>query len=240
MRKEKIIITYRLFFSLLCLTGIYLNIIDKSMPFMGNGTCLNFYTLQSNIWVLILEIGLIIFTIMKNRGYIKKEIIYENMMVLKYMVTVAISLTFLVYWSMLAPYLDTNYLTMLSNILVHGIIPILMMIDFFLFDKEIYLRKRAIFLTLIPPLYYLIFSLIRAEISPTRLTAGSRYPYWFIDVDLFGWFGNNNGMGILYWVILMVFLVLGIGAYFYKLRWENGKKGRFLFPKLLVKFVNLM
>lgn len=146
------------------------------------------------------------------------------MMVLKYIVTVAISLTFLVYWSMLAPYLDTNYLTMLSNILVHAVTPILMMIDFFLFDRNFKLRKRAVLLTLIPPLYYLIFSLIRAEISSTTLTAGSRYPYWFIDVDLFGWFGNGNGMGILYWIFLMIFLVLGLGAFFYKVRLQLVKK----------------
>lgn len=68
MKKEKIIFAYRLFFLFLCLTGIYLNIIDKSIPFMGNGTCLNFYTLQSNVWVFILELGLLIFMILKRQG----------------------------------------------------------------------------------------------------------------------------------------------------------------------------
>ena len=221
MPNERIIITYRLFFSLLCSTGIYLNIIDKTMPFMGNGTSLNFYTLQSNIWVFLLEVSLIIFMTISHTNLKRDNKIYENLIVLKYMVTVAISLTFLVYWSMLAPYLDGSYLRLISNILVHGITPVLMMIDFFLFDKDIYLKKKVISLTLIPPLYYLIFSLIRAEISTTTLTAGSRYPYWFIDVDLFGWFGNGNGMGVFYWVGLMIFLVLGLGAFFYKLKYSK-------------------
>lgn len=236
VQSKKFVITYRLFFVLLCAYGIYLNIIDKSMEsFMGNGTCLNFYTLQSNIWVFVLEIFLLVHLIIEvvrikrcradvcdvnDEKIAKQELTKENLIILKYIVTVAICLTFLVYWCMLAPYLGLKYLLTPSNVIVHGITPLLMLIDYFTFDRKIKLKKKAILLTLIPPIYYFAFALVRAEISTTRLTGGSRYPYWFIDVDMFGWFGNGNGLGIMYWVLLIIIFVLGIGKVLYRVRDE--------------------
>lgn len=189
----KISIVYRLFFILIGFSGIYLGLSEENEDaFMGHGTAINFYTLQSNIWVLVLEVYLLFHTILKHRKGHETEQERElenqsawNLGVFKYVFTVSITLTFLVYWFMLAPYIGAQDLLKPSNILLHGISPVMMLLDFLFFDSEYVFSKRAEVLTLIPAIYYLIFILLRAEISPISLAFGSRYPYWFMDVDAF-------------------------------------------------------
>lgn len=199
----------RIFFIIVCAVGIYTNIVKtNSDAFMGNGTALNFYTLQSNILVLITEVILLFYSFSDVN---KTSKFYRPIAILKYITTTAITLTFLVFWGMLAPYMELESLLEPSCILVHVITPIFMIIDFLIENDKEMLKMRDVGYTLIPPVYYLVYCLVRAEISDTTLTGGSRYPYWFIDVDMYGWFGNENGIGVIYWVILMVFIVLGIG-----------------------------
>ena len=60
-----------------------------------------------------------------------------------------------------------------------------MLFDYLLLDDAPPFPKKGVILSLIPGIYYLIFILIRAEISDVKLTYGSRYPYWFVDIDAF-------------------------------------------------------
>ena len=182
---------------------------------MGNGTALNFYTLQSNLWVFILELVLLVLTIIEDVKQV--SIIKEKMVVLKFVMTVAILVTFIVYWSMLAPYVAQKNVLALSNVILHAISPILMLVDFLVFDREYTFKKNNVYLTIIPLLYYLIFAMVRAEISDTVFTQGSRYPYWFIDIDTFGWLGNINGPGVIYWAILVLIGVEALGFGLYKI-----------------------
>ena len=199
----------RIFFIIVCAVGIYANIVRTNADaFMGNGTALNFYTLQSNILVLITEVILLFYSFFDAD---KTSKFSRPIAILKYVTTTAITLTFLVFWGMLAPYMEIASLIEPSCLLVHAITPIFMIIDFLVGNDEELLKKRDVGYTLIPPIYYLIYCLVRAEISDTTLTGGSRYPYWFIDVDVYGWFGNENGIGVIYWVIFMMFIVWSIG-----------------------------
>lgn len=224
MNSKKVIIAYRIIFVFLCGLGLILSLTNKATDeFMGNGTALNFYTLQSNLWVLILEMILLVETVIED---VKKiSIIRSKMVVLKFVMTVAISLTFIVYWCMLAPYVGQKNILALSNILLHAVSPILMFIDFIMFDREYSFEKKNIWLAIIPPIYYLIFIIVRAEVSDTVFTQGTRYPYWFVDLDTFGWLGNINGPGVIYWVILMIIGVEGLGAILYKLYMLKNMKG---------------
>ena len=102
MNLKRVIILYRIIFVFLCGLGLILSLTSKSKDeFMGNGTALNFYTLQSNLWVFILELVLLVLTIIEDVKQV--SIIKEKMVVLKFVMTVAILVTFIVYWSMLAP-----------------------------------------------------------------------------------------------------------------------------------------
>lgn len=216
MNLKKVVILYRVIFIFLCGLGLILSLTSKSTDeFMGNGTALNFYTLQSNLWIFILELVLLVLTIIEDVKQI--SIIKEKMVVLKFVMTVAILVTFIVYWSMLAPYVAQKNVLALSNVILHAISPILMLVDFLVFDREYTFKKNNVYLTIIPPLYYLIFAMVRAEISDTVFTQGSRYPYWFIDIDTFGWLGNINGPGVIYWAILVLIGVEALGFGLYKI-----------------------
>lgn len=216
MNLKRVIILYRIIFVFLCGLGLILSLTSKSTDeFMGNGTALNFYTLQSNLWVFILELVLLVLTIIEDVKQV--SIIKEKMVVLKFVMTVAILVTFIVYWSMLAPYVAQKNVLALSNVILHAISPILMLVDFLVFDREYTFKKNNVYLTIIPPLYYLIFAMVRAEISDTVFTQGSRYPYWFIDIDTFGWLGNINGPGVIYWAILVLIGVEALGFGLYKI-----------------------
>lgn len=216
MNLKKVVILYRVIFIFLCGLGLILSLTSKSTDeFMGNGTALNFYTLQSNLWVFILELVLLLLTIIEDVKQV--SIIKEKIVVLKFVMTVAILVTFIVYWSMLAPYVAQKNVLALSNVILHAISPILMLVDFLVFDREYTFKKNNVYLTIIPPLYYLIFAMVRAEISDTVFTQGSRYPYWFIDIDTFGWLGNINGPGVIYWAILVLIGVEALGFGLYKI-----------------------
>lgn len=223
MNLKRVIILYRIIFVFLCGLGLILSLTSKSKDeFMGNGTALNFYTLQSNLWVFILELVLLVLTIIEDVKQV--SIIKEKMVVLKFVMTVAILVTFIVYWSMLAPYVAQKNVLALSNVILHAISPILMLIDFLVFDREYTFKKNNVYLTIIPLLYYLIFAMVRAEISDTVFTQGSRYPYWFIDIDTFGWLGNINGPGVIYWAILVLIGVEALGFGLYKIYIISEKK----------------
>ena len=215
MEKAKITILYRVILVAVCLSGIILSALDKrSDTFMGEGTSINFYTLQSNIWALALESFLLFYAVFHDRrrndtsfnrkskfeAFLSQRKAYPskstltlvsamnmpwNISVFKLIFTTAIMLTFLIYWFLLAPFFPLSYVFQPANLLVHGFTPILVLLDYLLFDQSFLIPKRAIFLTLIPALYYFIFTLIRAEISEVMLTFGSRYPYWFMDLDAF-------------------------------------------------------
>lgn len=184
MKEWKVSIVYRLFFILICFSGVWLGLTDdEEDAFMGQGTAINFYTLQSNIWVLTLETYLLLHAMWHRTKKTSKS--PWNIGVFKYIFTVSIMLTFFVYWFMLAPYIAPKDILKPSNLLLHAFSPILMLLDFLFFDREYVVPQNAMLLSLIPAIYYLMFILIRAEVSPVALTLGSRYPYWFMDVDAF-------------------------------------------------------
>ena len=205
----------RIIFIVICYIGVYTNIIDTNEnAFMGGGTALNFYTIQSNILVLATQVILFIYTLF---DYKLKEKFLKFISLLKFVTTTAITLTLLVFWGMLAPYMEVERLKSFSCILVHLVIPLGMIFDF-LFGKNKYeFKKKDILFSLIPPVLYFIFCLIRAEISDIRLTGGSRFPYWFIDIDAYGWLGNENGIGVLYWIIIISIIILFIAGCLYLL-----------------------
>lgn len=130
---------------------------------MGKGTSIYFYTLQSNIWTFFMGIYLFVIA-----AWGKKR--NKNMITLKYVITVSITITFIVYWFMLAPYLSRKEICSGANLCVHLLTPLLMIGDYLLFDLEEKISVKAIPLVIILPLYYLIFALIRARVSDVLLT----------------------------------------------------------------------
>lgn len=126
---------------------------------------------------------------------------------LKGSLTIIISITLFIYWLVLAPRIsDYRYNPWtLENLLLHYITPIMVIGDWLLFDRKNVYKAYNPFLWLSGPLLYILFIQIRAHFYGTITNTGSRYPYFFIDIDKIGlkaFFIN---------AFLLMFLFLGMG-----------------------------
>ena len=192
-----------------CGIGVSGVLFPREGGFMSGGGIL-YYTIQSNLWVmLVTAIYLVLSLAGPSMGLRVLEIA-------RFAVLVGITITFLVFWIVLAPRMEKEYLLSLNNLLVHTLVPLLFIADFFLFDRIAAPSKAEVLWSVAMPLYYFVFSLVHAAVNPKlEFQDGSRYPYFFLDADKFGWFGFRNGPGVFWWSLIFFGLTLGLG-YFYR------------------------
>lgn len=127
--------------------------------------------------------------------------------ILKYIFTVSISLTGLVFCAFLAPNASNYNPWALNSILTHVVVPVASIIDFFVDDYKMKYSNKDILYSLLPPLYYLIFSLI-CFICNFKFSDGNNYPYFFLNFNSFIW---------TYWIIILALIVLLFGYIYIKL-----------------------
>lgn len=201
-------LVFRLIMLIGCSVGLY------SMLFMGgkfNYSMLVFYTNLSNLvcWVFFLVLTIKTISDIKSNGVRGTTVFLPK---IKGMVTMMITVTFLVFAVLLAPLMfqmggnaaESVGLYSLANILVHYFTPLMVIFDWLLFDEKNRYRWFEPFRWLIIPYLYFIFALIRAEIGG-ELFGGSRYPYFFIDVDKLGW----GGVALYVLGITVFFIIIG-------------------------------
>ena len=122
-------------------------------------------------------------------------------------VTIAIMLTFLVYHFMLAPIAKNVDFYNWKNYLLHYTSPILVILDWVLFDKRhVYKWLDPIRWTALP-LLYTVFALIKGYVFqiPIPDQSHSPYPYFFVDINQIGW----NGFAMYFVAILVGYMLLG-------------------------------
>jgi multisubunit Na+/H+ antiporter MnhE subunit len=132
---------------------------------------------------------------------------------LKGCITLYIVITGLVAWFLLPP---PNPATskfvfgVMTNILLHRVVPIMAVIDFILFDEHRRFQWHYIFSWLGYFPFYLAFVLIRAQLWPHSgpEAGGNPYPYAFVDLKNLGW--AQLGVNIVGMLIFFVFLGLAI------------------------------
>ena len=124
----------------------------------------------------------------------------------------AITTTLLIYWLVLAKVdfrmeAETNPL---SNLTVHLYTPMLMLLDWLLFDRKGSLRRRYPFQWALVPVAYYAFTLVASALG-ARYMGDARYPYFFIDPDVIGW-GHValNVVLVALGFIAMGYLLLGL------------------------------
>jgi hypothetical protein len=108
----------------------------------------------------------------------------------------------------------------IANTLLHYVTPILVILDWFLFDKKNTYRWSEPLLWLASPLAYLGFFMIRAEIVGNMPGRQTRYPYPFLDVDVLGW------SSVVLLIAIMSAAFIAIGYLFFlidKVHLKNGK-----------------
>jgi len=196
----------------------------QSTDFMGGGSVFFFFTVQSNIFIMLMALIFLVNEVAVL--IIKKSFINQVLLHIKYTATVAITITFLVFFTMLAPLMGVDYLLSFKNYSLHAIVPILAIVDFFLFDKDIQLTYKSSLLATIPPVCYVVFVYVGA-IFKIQYAKNLYYPYFFLNIDTNGFFFEKGTMGIIPWIIILLGFIIGLGCLyclFMKLRQKESNK----------------
>lgn len=180
----------------------------QSSAFMGGGSVFFFFTVQSNIFIIAISLIFLvneIVVLVTNEGFINQTLRH-----IKYVATVAITVTFLVFFTMLAPLMGVDYLLSFNNFSLHAIVPILAIIDFIIFDTDINLTYPNSLLATIAPISYVLFVYIGACF---KLQYGENlyYPYFFLDFETNG-FLFEKGFGIIPWITILLIGICGLGC----------------------------
>ena len=170
----------------------------------------SYYTVQSNLWVLIF------FTIILMFEFRKVPWNHPFTMMVKYMLSIGIFVTFLIYHFLLRPTLGegSSQFTVggLNDLLVHYVVPLMTMLDYFLFDQKGKMKWFQAPFNLIQPIDYVFYIWFYALLGG-RFVFGdsvSQVPYFFLDTNRFGF------DGVLIWSLLiaLLYVVLGFLLYF--------------------------
>lgn len=209
--KSKLSVILKIFITLSALGGVTLSLIEYKQDGYSNWyRRLLYFTAQSNIWIGTTCLFLSIATLYHfNEKWVK--LLY----ILKYIFTVSITITGLVFCTLLAPFAPKNYhLWVLSGYLTHIVTPILAIWDFFIDDYPLLIKRRHVVYSVIPPLGYfaitMIFSLFKVDFG-----RGEFYPYYFLNfrspAGLFGFSSQAPFfIGSFYWTVLFSILIIFI------------------------------
>lgn len=200
---------YRLILVILGLYGLYLNLFSLNANIWE---MLHYFTILSNILVIGFFILLLI-KHTKNKDYPK----------LKGAITMAITVTFLIFHFMLRPTMfdmtNSSYsLYSPANLLMHYIIPIMTIFDWLLFDtKGRYSKYDPLFWLIIPFTYFIIMTI--NGLCGYTFKAGGHYPYFFMDWD-------KLGIKVLLYVLIIIIAFTILGYIYYGIDQLLKKKKR--------------
>lgn len=142
-----------------------------SQPFIEGVKTFRYFTIQSNL-IVALYFGL---------SYTNKWNNSKKFDSLMGGVAIYITITFIVFMTMIDPYLTQVGLSLIGSIFLHYIVPALVIVFLIHYRYEYHFSSRDPFIWLIYPLSYLIFMLIYGKIT-------NDYIYPFFQVDEIGVF----------------------------------------------------
>lgn len=186
--------------------GVFITAFASKSSFMGGGRVFMFFTIQSNIAIAIVSlIGMALL--------LKGQQITHTWYVIKFVATVSITLTGLVFTFILAPTmrrLAWNF----QNTLTHAVVPLVSVIDYFVTGVFGDTEKKEVFYVTLPPLAYVIYAGI-GYAAGWEFAQGINYPYFFLNWGSpAGAFGFTNGfpfMGCVWWILVLLVLLLTVG-----------------------------
>ena len=201
--------------------------------FMAGGTAFLYFTVQSNLWIGA-TCG--IFAVLGIIQIFKYDFrIPHALHIIKYVFTVSITLTGIVFCCVLAPTMPGSFKSA-ANVLTHVIVPLAAVIDLFICRPPGIAYWHFAF-ALIPPIYYLIFAGIGYALN-WNFGGGNNYPYFFLNWDSpAGAFGFSSEMpyfmGCVWWIILLIIFISGIAlGYIALIRKLNKYEDEKTFEKL--------
>lgn len=204
MVKKIVRISLLLALAIIGILGIALTAI--STDFMGGTAVFLYFTVQSNIFIILMALITLVDEVVSI--FTKKSFMNQVLLYIKFSATVAITITFIVFFTMLAPLLGPDYLLSFNNFSLHAIVPIIAIVDFILFDTKINLSYPKSLFGCIPPLCYMIFVYLGV---PLKFQYGEnlKFPYFFLDYDTNGFF-FEKGLGIIFWIFVLLIGISGL------------------------------
>ena len=196
--KEKLSLIYKILIIIVCAIGLYINI--KEAP--GKEIFL-YFTILSNIACLIFYVtALILYSLKK----LKKNNLYY---ILKGTVTMAITLTFVVYQFFLSADNEFYQNHVIANYFVHLFTPLLVMSDYLIFGEKGNLKKSYPLIWSSILVVYTLFCELYMLLGGTFID-GSKCPYPFMDTGQYGIIGVLiNGL-----VIYICYVAYGYLIYY--------------------------
>lgn len=205
--KEKLSLLYKIIIVIACGFGIYLNFKAFTV-----GGAIIYYTVQSNIMCFIFYL---VTVILKIAGKLKKN---SNYYILKGMVTMAITVTMVVFQFVITDSGMTAYAgNELASIMAHIVVPLLVMSDYVIFGEKGNLKRNYPFIWSATLVFYVIFDFVYVALGG-RFGDGSIYPYLYMNIEV------NGLLKVIISCITIFILFIGYGTIIQTIDQKLGKK----------------
>lgn len=198
------------------------------------------FTYFTNLSNILIDIVLMMFIYMDIRLLISngKSTCKKNWAyIVKFVATISITLTFIVYLTMLAPTDKNGFLSAYlkkgaGSLCVHFITPVLAIVDFILYDYRYRSTKLHALFATIPPLSYVVFVVIASSFG-MRWGENMYAPYNFMNFGAkTGWFGfdlslmgsDTLGIGVAYMIVALFLIFWGVGLIYLAIKNVRRKK----------------
>lgn len=180
-KQQMEILIWRFIILIICGSGLAVQIIKNGLEM------LTYYTILSNLVVFTFLIFLII-KMLKNPDRALKD---RYILRIKGGVTMVITITFVVYHFLLAPFVARESYWNYQNLAMHYIVPLMFIFDTIFIDKRKSYKLRDPFLWAFLPLIYSVFGVLNGLYFKISVPGSpdSPFPYFFLNVDKYGFDG---------------------------------------------------
>lgn len=192
--------------------GTFLSAYAGRNSFMGGSRVFMYFTIQSNIAMAIISvIGLCLLY--------KGGKVGQIWQIIKFVGTVSITLTGVVFCFVLAPTMGVAAWN-IQNILTHVIVPVASVVDLFVVSKLIDIAKRNVIFVIIPPILYAIYAGV-GYVKGWEFAEGINYPYFFLnwgsEAGAWGFSSSLPFMGSAWWILVLLIFLIVVGLIYLKL-----------------------
>ena len=191
---------------LAAIIGIVLSALGGRNSFMGGSAVFMYFTVQSNIFIAaVCALG---------AYFMKKDMtVPDAWFIVKFVATVSITLTGVVFCVILAPTMGAAAWNF-QNTLTHVVVPAAAIADFFVTGIYGDLRKEHNIFVIIPPMLYVVYAGIGFACN-WNFGFGHNYPYFFLNwgspAGAFGFSGQFPFMGTVWWILLLLGFIILVG-----------------------------
>lgn len=217
--KKKISVTLKILIVICALGGVILSLFNaKKDGYSHWYKRLMYFTAQSNLWIGFNSLTILLYQAITNKSDTKRGLLY----LCKYLFTVSITITAIVFFFFLAPFADQSYhIWTVSGFLTHLFSPLFSIADFIIDPNRTKLNKNVAFLAVLPPLIYVINSSVLSVLN-VDFGRGVNYPYFFMDhfspAGVFGFSLDAPILGSFYWILILALITFFIGVFYKKLK----------------------